>query len=231
MIELTVLALLPVFVILLFVYLRDPDKEPLQTLFTAFFFGALTIIPAALWENVLFEFFPAEEYPFINNFFCVALTEEVVKLSVIMLYIFRHKDFDDTFDGIVYAVAVSLGFAASENVIYTLESGLSTGVLRAFTSVPGHAAFAVFMGYFIPRAKTNHFYMRKTKRNKYILLSLVLPVIVHGLYDYLLTVKETGLFFALIAAIDITAIIIINKASKNDRSVMIDTEDIQKLEE
>ncbi|MBQ3656354.1 MAG: PrsW family intramembrane metalloprotease [Bacteroidales bacterium] len=226
MIELTIIALLPIFVILAFVYFRDPDKEPPKTLFTAFFFGVLTIIPAALWEEFVCNFFLAEEYPFINNFFCIALTEEVVKLAVIILYVFRHKDFNDTFDGIVYAVAVSLGFAAAENIMYTLESGLDTGIMRAFTSVPGHAAFAVFMGYLIPRAKTNHFYMRTQKRNKYILLSLLIPTVIHGMYDYLLTIKEVGLFLVLIICIDIAAIIIINKARKNDRSIMIDTEEM-----
>ena len=147
MIQLVVIALLPVFAILAYVYFTDPKKEPWQTLLTAFGFGALTVVPAAFLENFLFDIFHAKNYPLVENFFCIGLTEEFVKLAVIMLYIFRHRDFDDTFDGIVYAVAVSLGFAAVENVGYVFSNGLSVAIMRMFTAVPGHACFAVFMGF------------------------------------------------------------------------------------
>ncbi|MBQ5453273.1 MAG: PrsW family intramembrane metalloprotease [Bacteroidales bacterium] len=224
MIVLVVTALLPVFAILAYVYFTDPDKEPWQTLLTAFGLGALTIVPAALCEGFLFDIFNAKNYPLVENFFCIGLTEEFFKLTVIMLYIFRHRDFNDTFDGIVYAVAASLGFAAAENVIYTLENGFDTGILRAFTSVPGHAAFAVFMGGFVSTAKTHHFYLRTKKRTKYILLALFVPTVVHGLYDYLLTIKQVELFFLLIIVIDIAAIIIIRRARKNDKSLLVNNE-------
>lgn len=222
---LTVTALLPVFVILAFVYWKDPKKEPFGTIAKVFGLGVLTVIPAAILEEVLEIFISGEENPFISNFFCVALTEEAVKLAVLLLFIFRHQDFDDTFDGIVYAVSASLGFAAAENLMYTFESGLDVGLMRAVTSIPGHASFAVVMGYFLPKAKTSHFYQRISKRNKYILLALLVPTMVHGLYDYLITISEIEMFLCLIVLIDIISIVTIIKASRNDKSVMIDDEE------
>ncbi len=224
MIQLVAIALLPVLVILLYVYFSDPKKEPWQPLLITFGLGALTVVPAALWERFLFNFCAAKEYPFVCNFFCIGFTEEFLKLAVIMLYIFRHKNFDDTFDGIVYAVSVSLGFAAAENIVYTLENGIDTGIMRAFTSVPGHASFAVFMGDFVSTAKTHHFYQRLQKRTNNLLLALFVPMIIHGLYDYLLTIKSFKIFFLLIFFIDIIAIRIIKNASKNDKSVLTDNE-------
>ena len=224
---LTVIALLPVFVILLFVYLRDKDREPMKTLLTAFGLGVLTVIPSALIESFLELFVPNDSFPLLSNFFCVGLTEEFFKLLVLLFYVFRHKDFNDTFDGIVYSVAVSLGFAAAENLLYTFENGVETGILRAVTSVPGHASFAVFMGYFIPKAKTNHFYLRFSKRNKYILLALIVPMLIHGLYDYLITLQAFEAFFTLILFVDIFEIIIIIRSIKNDKSVMVDIEKIE----
>ena len=63
----------------------------------------------------------------------------------------KNKYFDERIDGIVYAVAISMGFAAFENVLYLVdnyEEWLSVGLSRAVLSVPGHYAFAVLMGYY-----------------------------------------------------------------------------------
>ena len=107
-------------------------------------------------------------------------------LSLIMLWILLRKNryFDEKMDGIVYAVCVSLGFAALENIMYLFsnaESYLSVGIARAIFAVPGHFCFGILMGYYYSFAK---FYPKAPEKNK--VLILVAPIIVHGLYDSIL---------------------------------------------
>ncbi|MGQ9701154.1 MAG: PrsW family glutamic-type intramembrane protease [bacterium] len=56
-------------------------------------------------------------------------------------WIYNQIEFDEVMDGIVYCVASSLGFATVENIIYVLDRGAGTGILRAFLSVSGYAFF------------------------------------------------------------------------------------------
>ena len=107
-----------------------------------------------------------------------------------MLVIWRNKNFNEFFDGIVYAAFISLGFACLENLMYvigsdTFGSAITTGVMRALLSVPGHFLFAVIMGYFLGMAK-----FRPDQRSKYLILSLVCPMLAHGLFDYLLMLSS-----------------------------------------
>ena len=68
------------------------------------------------------------------------------------------RDFNEPMDGIVYGVVVSLGFATLENFYYVYlladyfeTTSLALAVSRAFSAVPAHAVFGVFMGYFFMR--------------------------------------------------------------------------------
>ena len=100
----------------------------------------------------------------------------------------KNPYFDEKMDGIVYAVCISLGFAAFENVSYLFvysEDFLSVGIVRAIFSVPGHFCFGVLMGYYYSLAK---FYPRSPKRNK--TLVLLAPIVVHGLFDSILFVSD-----------------------------------------
>lgn len=118
----------------------------------------------------------------LNAFLCAAVPEETLKLIALWLVLRRSPYFDEHFDGIVYAVCVSLGFAAVENVGYVLnheEAWVSVAVTRALMAIPGHYAFAVFMGYYY---SMYHFVRRDTTTAISILL---VPVLAHGIYDSL----------------------------------------------
>ena len=90
---------------------------------------------------------------FIKAFIVVALVEEFSKYIIVKYYAQNNREFNEPFDGIVYAVMVSMGFAALENVLYVYQYGSSTGITRAFTAVPAHATFGILMGYFMGKAK------------------------------------------------------------------------------
>ncbi len=108
------------------------------------------------------------------------MVEEFSKYIIVKYYAQRNKEFNEPFDGIVYAVMVSMGFAALENVLYVFQYGFATGVTRAFTAVPAHATFGILMGYFMGKAK---FSKNKLQLN---LLGLFAATLFHGAYDFFL---------------------------------------------
>lgn len=185
--ELVLLAVAPVFVIILYVYFMDKyDKEPKGLLFASFLLGAVVSVIVTTIIYLGFEMvlpitnkFSAWQM-FIKAFVIVALTEEFSKYIIVRYFAQPKKAFNEPYDGIMYAVMVSMGFAATENIIYVVQGGYVTGILRAFTAVPAHATFGILMGYFMGKAKFSN------SRIKLNLTGLVLAVIFHGFYDFFL---------------------------------------------
>ncbi len=177
------LAFLPIILLIIFFYKRDKfEKEPIFLTFKTFLLGFLLVFPAIYFERLLSNIFQDIYFNYITLFLyifiSVSLVEEGLKFSVLFLYNFNKKDFNEPYDGIFYAVIVSLGFAAIENCMYVFSRGFLVGVLRAFTAVPAHTIFAVFMGFFLGLYKFN--------RNKFfIILSFILPIILHTIYDFI----------------------------------------------
>ncbi len=179
------LALAPIVAILVFIYVKDKyEREPLGLLVGCFFLGVLSVLPAIMLEklaqkagiNVSNNTF----ITFIYAFLVVGLSEEFSKFLVIRFVVFKNKDFNEPFDGIVYCVVVSMGFAAIENVLYVMQGGVGVALMRMFTAVPAHALFGIFMGYFIGKAKFSN------KKGWYLFLGLLIAVAIHGLYDFFL---------------------------------------------
>ncbi|MBR5664024.1 MAG: PrsW family intramembrane metalloprotease, partial [Bacteroidales bacterium] len=149
-----ILAILPVIVLSVYIYFKDKyEKEPFSMLMLAFFLGILAIpmdllvvgIINAVWEG---------STVFYSAFLEAGIPEEFCKWALFMLVIWRNKNFNEFFDGIVYATFISLGFACIENIMYVFGAesfgeAMHIGVLRALLSVPGHFLFAVIMGYFL----------------------------------------------------------------------------------
>ncbi len=214
---LVALALAPVVVIILFMYYRDQyEKEPKWLLLVSFLLGVLSVVPAIFLEEILWNFDFIRESAFMKAMFGTALVEEGCKLFFILIFPYWRKAFNEPLDGILYALMVSMGFAATENIMYVVNGGWAVGVLRVFTAVPGHAMFAITMGYFIGRAKFTH-------KNTFLLIlsGFGLAVFFHGMYDFCLMEKNleglwTGAFVSLIsgAILSIRAINTHRKLSK-----------------
>lgn len=221
---LIILAILPVAVLLWIVYRKDHDPEPLRTVGFAFLWGCVSVVPAILGEWMV-----SFDNAFLDATLGVAIVEELVKLAVLMLYIWRHADFNDSFDAIVYSVTVSLGFATVENIMYVVNGGLSVAILRALLSIPGHATFAIIMGYFFAKAKTHFYYQRKNKQYAYLALSLLIPTLIHGIYDFLVISCETNnslviLVLAFSIVVDVICFVLLHNAAKNDKPMVQDIE-------
>lgn len=180
------LAVLPVIVLLFYIYKKDKyEKEPLLMLILAFVLGILAIPMDILVVSIINAVWVGDTV-FYSAFWEAGIPEEFCKWALFMLVIWRNKNFNEFFDGIVYACFISLGFACIENMMYLFSSesfgaAFHVGVMRALLSVPGHFLFAVIMGYFLGMAK-----FKPQKRSKYLTLSYLCPVLAHGIFDYLL---------------------------------------------
>lgn len=189
--SLLALALAPGTAIGIYIYLKDKhEREPLSLLLISFFYGALsTIITLSISIPLSMLITSKEEADVVNKFveavFKVALVEEFSKFIFVRFVLFNNKNFNEPFDGIVYAVMVSMGFATLENVLYVFQSGFTTGVIRMFTAVPAHATFGALMGYFLGKAKFSY-----NKKLFYTVMALVAATAFHGSYDYFLFLGE-----------------------------------------
>lgn len=188
--ELFGIALAPGVAIALFIYLKDKhEREPLYLLITCFLFGIFSTFLTLMisWPLNLLIILREDDvvHEFFNAIFKVALVEEFSKFIFLRFILFPNKNFNEPFDGIVYAVMVGMGFATLENLLYVFEYGFETGLLRMFTAVPAHATFAIMMGYYIGKAKFIH------ARNFYFAaMALIVPTLFHGAYDYFWFIAE-----------------------------------------
>lgn len=169
--------------VILYVYLKDKhEKEPIGLLLKSFAFGAIAVLVTLMISFPLEMFVPTDEENLsqqaIHAFILVALVEEFSKFLFVRGILYNDDHFNEPFDGIVYSVTVSMGFATVENILYVSEGGYTTALMRMFTAVPAHATFAVLMGYFIGRAK-----FEKT-RVPLSLAGLLAATAFHGAYDY-----------------------------------------------
>lgn len=224
-------ALLPVALILFYIYRLDKyEREPLGFVLKVVIWGAVFSIPCALVESFLEKIIsslydPATiQYAWNENILGVALVEEMAKWLVLMKFVWKNKNFDYRFDGIVYSVASSLGFAALENILYIMSYGTDISLGRAIFSIPGHAAFGVFMGYYFCRSKD--YSLRGNKKLSVItmILAIAAPVLIHGTYDFLLSEQaiEAGYnpyFFGFVLILDVLSFIVIKREFKADTMI------------
>lgn len=183
------IAILPVVVLMIFIYRQDKyQKEPVRSLAKAFIGGIIAIpldILLVTGVNVLLGHTALADTVFFSAFLEAGIPEELSKFLIFMIFIWHDKNFDEYFDGIVYATFIGLGFACVENIEYVFSYGFQTGVVRALLSVPGHFLFGVLMGYFFSMAK-----FHPEKRGSYLLSGLLVSMLAHGLFDWLLMVAN-----------------------------------------
>ena len=141
--------------------------------------------------------------------FAAALPEELSKLLMLWLFMRKNPYYDEYFDGIVYAACVGLGFAATENVLYLVQSTdwLGMGIVRGLTAVPAHFAIACAMGYFYSK---RHFGDRSRLTAACV---LAVPVLIHWVYDAL--AFSEGIYPALSVVINILFVLLIWRVYKS----------------
>lgn len=203
-------ALLPVAILAYYIYNKDKrSPEPTGQLVKAFLLGILSI-PLSLCISLplgAIHVYPAEITNIWDSirtaFFGAAIPEEIAKFAIFWLIVRKNRYFDENLDGIVYAVFVSLGFAAIENIMYLFsnyDTYLNVGINRALFAVPGHFCYGILMGYYYS------LYRFQPKASKmHLVLALIVPVIAHGIYDSILFIIDVApaVSFILIAVFTI----------------------------
>ena len=222
-------AVIPPLYLLYVIYRMDKiEKEPASLILKLFVIGCVVVVPAALIESYVIEGLAMVVRPatipflLIENFLCVALVEELVKYLGLKLGSWRNPAFNYCFDGVIYAVTVSLGFAAAENIGYVASYGISVAVTRALTAIPGHCIFGIFMGYYYGMAKYAASHGDKGRASTYRVLAVVMPMIIHGFYDFCASSGYDILimvFFAYIIILDIYAIRAVKRYARNDTEI------------
>lgn len=183
--DLLLVSIAPVIIIAIYIYFRDKyEKEPIRLLIKALIMGAFTVIPILIVEGFLDSF--TEAFPGLwsaawKAFVVAGFTEELFKYLALYILIWRSPSFNDKFDGIVYGVFIALGFAGVENIMYVFQGGVATGLVRMITAVPAHAIFGITMGFYFGLAR---FYQRESYTLK--MKAFFVPVILHGIYDFIL---------------------------------------------
>ncbi|WP_026584977.1 glutamic-type intramembrane protease PrsW [Bacillus sp. J33] len=179
----------PGLALLSYFYLKDQyESEPISMVFKTFLFGALLVFPIMFIQYVL-ETEGILQSSLLDAFLSSSLLEEFFKWFILFYTIYQHITFDEPYDGIVYGASVSLGFATAENILYLLASGVEYAIGRALLPVSSHALFGVIMGYYIGKGKFS-----ATSTKKWITLSLFLPFLLHGIYDYILISLEHWIY-------------------------------------
>jgi RsiW-degrading membrane proteinase PrsW (M82 family) len=187
---LLILAILPGLMVCYFIFQADKyEKEDKKDLAIAFGLGALSTLPAWQLESWMHQL-GLDETTHIGktlffSFIVVGLGEELFKLAFLLPFAFWKRFFNEPMDAIVYAVMVAMGFATVENLLYAGRMDVPTMVVRAFTAVPAHAAFAVITGYFIGFS-----YLRQEVRWQLIARGLAIAAVLHGTYDFFILIES-----------------------------------------
>ncbi len=242
-----VLAIIPVIGLLCFIYFNDKkEKEPFGLLVALFFAGMATVLTAMIAElagGFIIESVSPEKTvlsQIVDAMIIVGPAEELGKFFVLWIITWKNKHFNYSYDAIVYAVFVSLGFAAFENVGYVFSNGVGTAIARMITAVPGHACFAVFMGFFYSKAKYAAITQKKGKCLSNILLAIFVPIVIHGIYDAILMGAGASdlealagisiiLWLGFVIAMFVVSCIIIVKSSKNDFCIVTMPDKVQTI--
>ena len=215
-------AMLPTLALLIFFMYSDKFVEPKKNVLSTFILGIFIIAPLQVFHyaTVMILGESIDYNPFFRAFFKAAFLEELFKFCVLYFFCTKFTAFNEPMDGIVYGITASLGFAFWENLEYiyiyddkNIKDALQTSWVRAFTAVPSHAFDGVIMGFFIGKH-----YFRKNKSNINLVLAMLIPVTLHGFYDWVLMEESINSNFMFLSmAIEFGLVIYLYRSLKKDK--------------
>lgn len=224
-------AVIPAIILMVYIYRHDKrEKEPAKLLLRCVIGGCLSAFAAMIIESGatwLMDWYfsrhgaSSVQYA-IMTAIMVGLAEEGAKYFFLKRS-WSSPEFNYRFDGMVYAVFVSLGFAALENVLYVFSYGdMSVAVQRAILTIPAHASFAVYMGLYYARAK-----MAYVRGNAYGAtlnqwLAYLSAVFLHAVYDGAIMIGSDAsmiFFYVFVIILDIMVIHTIRNEARRDAPI------------
>ena len=222
-------AVIPAIILLVKVEKADRlEKESTRLLVSLVLFGIVSTLLATLGEwlgiTILNILFPEGGllYNILLFFGVVAFAEEGAKYVLLKRRTWQDPEFNCQFDGVVYGVFVSLGFALWENIRYVAMLGLSTALIRAVTAIPGHACFGVFMGVWYGMAKRREGAGDEAGSGRMRTRALVIPALLHGFYDFTASAESSSMsivFLIFVVLMFVTAYRLVRHVSLNDQYI------------
>ncbi len=204
MLNLIFMALAPIGILLFYIFIRDKyEKEPYKLLTVGVVTGFLLTYPIIFFERILVDLMPpggTKFEAFYLSFVVASLVEEGLKFIVVLILVWRNRNFNEKYDGLVYAVFIALGFASCENIMYVTSEtlgGVETAILRGIISVPAHCFYGIFMGYYLAKAK----YISSIN----LIWAFLVPFIIHGTLDFILSIEFKFNIVTLISYISVLA--------------------------
>jgi RsiW-degrading membrane proteinase PrsW (M82 family) len=190
--------------VLLIYFLDINEKEPPWTLVRLYILTILITFLFGKLKGFLFNRYDWEFSVIFNNYIVAGFFEEVLKFSIVMIFVWPLKSFNEETDGIIYFLVVAAGFAVLENVGYSFQFvinpyifGLQTGEMGAYRSalqqivvfraVSGHIFINVISGFFLGLAKRRHLWWL-------VILGFLVSVLLHGTWNQMATMGYLGYF-------------------------------------
>ena len=216
-------AVIPALILLFEVYKYDRlEPEPPGMLLSLVLKGiiatALAVVTERIGMGICGTLFQEGSFIYyvVVMYFVVGLSEEGFKYLLLRTSTWNSPYFNCRFDAVVYAVFVSLGFALWENVQYVFSYGFGTALVRAFTAVPGHACFGVFMGSWYGLAKKQQLWGREDTSMVCRTMAVMVPMLIHGTYDLIASIGNTWIFVVFIAVMFAISFTTIKRLSNQD---------------
>ncbi len=221
-------AVIPAVFLLIKVYRSDRlEKEPPKLILQLVLNGILATFVSMLGEWIGSRLISGAGYGVLHDlllyFVVVAGVEEGSKYFFLRRRTWFDNNFNCQYDAVVYSVAVALGFALWENISYVYQYGFATALVRAVTAVPGHACFGVFMGCWYGQAKRADNFGYPEKCRTYNLLALLIPILLHGTYDFIATRADGGMtwvFIVFVGAMFFISFKLVRDLSNRDQYIV-----------
>jgi RsiW-degrading membrane proteinase PrsW (M82 family) len=161
-----------------------------------YFSGGIAALIALLLELLLKKTIAIDAMSSVHGaateaLFIAAIPEELAKLAMLFVTIKRYGSDTERYDMITLSFAVSLSFAAIENIGYLLLPGdwHLVALSRAVLSVPMHGLDGLAMGACLTAAG-----LSRLHRPGWLIAALVIPILMHALFDFplMLVTKNSG---------------------------------------
>jgi RsiW-degrading membrane proteinase PrsW (M82 family) len=203
-------ATLPLLCFVELVRRTDPRREPRWLVSVTFVLGAvaaaiaLVVTERAATRTGLDVRVSAagETGALVFLFFVVAPIQEAAKVAAAWPA-FLSKHLDQAYDGVVYAAASALGFAAVENaLVLRAHPAGAIWIARAVLALPAHVFFACLWGYALARAK------QSKRRLPIFPVAFVATIGAHGLYAHFVYGRGPGALLAVTPLLAVMGVVV-----------------------
>lgn len=185
-----VISLIPSVLIIFFLRRRLKDDQFYKKKCNlAILLGLACILPIIILSGTLYltngilritilRNIPTLVHKAVYNFIVLAFAEEIVKFLTLQL-VLRKKNYAYTWaDVVAFTVIVGTMFGFCEAIPYAIGASPIIMLIRGVTM--GHVGYGFIMGWFYGKSLY-------TGKKRFAVLSVIVPWLIHGLYDFSLT--------------------------------------------